>query len=412
MGRTVIGFCRDQSGATSVILAVVLVPLLCVAGLALDFSRGLHTKSKIQDSLDAAVLAGASSRVHSADLDPVVAAQNTFTGQKLDSNVAATFTNDNGIVRGSATFIQKNMLAQLMGFAATPINVESAATNNPAHAPACIMAMHPTRKHTLELNDRVSVIAPKCHIYGNSDNDNDVADPHTAQNFLTGASVQAIGFGHHFIENISPPLEHAPELIPDPLDALPIPFGNCDHQNIAIAGGAQTLQPGVYCGGLKVSAGATVTLSPGVYVIRGGLFDVANATVLGQGVTIGLSDTGAKINWQQATIHLEAPRSGTYTGMVIVGARIPAQHAITNSELDIYGVVYMPNGELTWENSGDYTPKAKWTVWITDGFSWLGSGTIHVNFDIDKSDVPYPFELMSIVPRPGSVRLVDTTAGG
>lgn len=409
MGRTTNGFGRDQSGATSVVLAIILVPLLCVAGLAVDFSRGLHTKSKIQDSLDAAVLAAAASRLHSADQDPVVAAENMFAGQKLESTVTATFTNDNGIIRGSATFTQRNMLAQLLGFATTPINVASAATDNPAHAPACIMAMHPTRKHTLELDGAVSVIAPKCHIYGNSDNFDDVADPHTAQNFLTGASVQAVGYGHHFIENITPPLEHAPELIPDPLDDLPIPFGNCDHQDVVVPGGVQTLQPGVYCGGLKISSGAIVTLSPGVYTIRSGLFDVANSTVLGKGVTIGLSDTGAKINWQQATIHLEAPKSGAYAGMVIVGARIPAQHTITNSELDIYGVVYMPNGELTWENAGDYTPKAQWTVWITDGFSWLGSGVIHVNFDIKNGEVPYPFELMSIVPRPGTVRLVGNT---
>ncbi|MBL4758684.1 MAG: hypothetical protein JKY32_13940 [Rhizobiales bacterium] len=40
------------------------------------------------------------------------------------------------------------------------------------------MAMHPTRKHTLELKDSVSVIAPDCNLFGNSDYPWDVVDPH------------------------------------------------------------------------------------------------------------------------------------------------------------------------------------------------------------------------------------------
>ncbi len=79
--------------------------------------------------------------------------------------------------------------------------------------------MHPSRKHTLELKDSVSVYAPDCNIYGNSDHVDDVVDPHTPDNYLTGKTVQAVGYGHHYLQNVKPPLEHAPEILKDPLAA-------------------------------------------------------------------------------------------------------------------------------------------------------------------------------------------------
>ncbi len=54
----------------------------------------------------------------------------------------------------------------------------------------------------------------------------------------------------------------------------------------------------------------------------------------------------------------------------------------------------------------DPTINAKWTVWIVDGITWKGDGTIYINFDIKDEEVPYPGDLRYVIPRPSTPRLV------
>ncbi len=49
---------------------------------------------------------------------------------------------------------------------------------------------------------------------------------------------------------------------------------------------------------------------------------------------------------------------------------------------------------------------AKWTVWIVDGITWKGDGTIYINFDIKDEEVPYPGDLRYVIPRPSTPRLI------
>ena len=58
--------------------------------------------------------------------------------------------------------------------------------------------------------------------------------------------------------------------------------------------------------------------------------------------------------------------------------------------IDIHGIVYIPNGEFIWINKG-FAEKstAPWTVWIIDGVSWKGFGTIYINFK-PKLKVKFP----------------------
>ena len=62
-GRELKATCRrflaDESGASLLLVAAVLVPLLGFAGLGTDAARGYMVKARLGDALDAAVLAGA-----------------------------------------------------------------------------------------------------------------------------------------------------------------------------------------------------------------------------------------------------------------------------------------------------------------------------------------------------------------
>jgi Putative Flp pilus-assembly TadE/G-like len=413
-------FSREQRGGIALAAAVLLPVFVTAGGIAVDYGRAASTKSKLQAALDVAVLAGASYAGDAAALagsiggpsndQKLAVAQKSFDVRQEQQPLPVTsvsFTFVDGKLIGTAAASVETTLTRLFGIDTIAIDGASTAGSGFVREPACIMAMHPTRKHTLELHDAVSVIAPDCNIYGNSNNEDDVVDPHTDLTFLVGRSVQAIGFGHHVLPNVTPPLEHAPEYIQDPLVNLLVPVaGACNVSNMQISSGSQTLNPGTYCGGLSISGNATVTFNPGLYVIAGGNFLVSNATVEGSGVTVSLADTAVGIDWNTAVVRLAAPKTGTYAGMVIVGSRAPKSHTIKNTTVDLHGIVYLLQGDFSWANTGTPAINAKWTAWIVDGFSWSGDGVIRVNFDLAGSDIPYP-DSLRVVPRSTIARLMN-----
>ncbi len=117
-------------------------------------------------------------------------------------------------------------------------------------------------------------------------------------------------------------------------------------------------------------------------------------------------DSNATIEWNKAVIRLTAPKTGTYAGIAIFGARVETDNLIEETTADIHGVFYMPNGAFEWINAGEPVITAKWTAWVIDGVTWTGSGTIRYNFRPDDSDIPYP-DALRVIPRPGKARLIN-----
>jgi hypothetical protein len=402
------GLLDGEGGNVAILFAAASVPLIVLGGGVADYSRASLEQRSLQEALDAATLAGVIG--DKSDEEEIAVADAYFLANHPDnwevSEVA--FKHDGERLLGNVTAAINTRFLKVIDMPQLLVSVSSTATQETLREPACVMAMHPTRKHTLELKDSVSVIGSDCNFYGNSSNPDDVVDPHNPQNYLTGRSVQAVGYGHHYIENVTPPLEHAPEVLSDPLASMPIPSaGSCLFTGKKISGGTQTLDPGTYCDGLEIKSNATVTLNPGTYVITDDTFKIENSTVTGTGVTIVLADKDAKLWWKNSTIRLSAPTTGSQKGMVIIGERVEATQKLERSTVDLEGVVYVPNGAFEWENvSTPTTINTKWTAWIVDGFSWRGSGTIDMPFSPDDSDVPYPEELAHMIPRPGTPRLI------
>ena len=125
-------------------------------------------------------------------------------------------------------------------------------------------------------------------------------------NFLTGKSVQTIGFGHHFLQNVTPPLEHAPELIRRSV---------FDHENSVchflvmmtnrtiIEDVTVTITPGNYCDGLgnmTDSMWSLLNLVPMSLLVRS-ILSFAIPCLQGEGVTLVLADKEAVIDWENST---------------------------------------------------------------------------------------------------------------
>ncbi len=364
-------------------------------------------RSSLQSNLDAAVLAGVSGTlVPSKQILTAQAFFDRFTrGEETSYEVA--FSIKSGRLIGTASTTVPTSLLRVLKIDQVKIESKSAAISAEALEPMCVMAMHPTRKHTLELKGSVSVIAPDCNIYGNSNHEFDVVDPHTPQNFLTGKFIAAIGGGHHFLQNVTPPVEFGTRLLEDPLSSLSLPApGACTKTGYQLSGQTMTLPAGHYCSGLIIKSGSKITLQTGgTYFISGGKFAIDASEVTGQDVTIFLTNAGATINWSKAAVRISAQRTGDYAGLAIVGARVETNNSFSESTIDIHGALYMPKGAFEWENTGEPSITAKWSAFIFDGVSWTGDGVIRINFRPKDSDVPYPDGLIAM-PRPTKARLV------
>ena len=406
-------FISDTRGQFAVTFALLVLGLIASAAAAVDLAGMSSSKDKIQNLMDSSVLAGIDTSKSEEEQKRIAKEffaqgyENIIGKEMLGFNTQYKFDGDHLI--GNVTTAYKTVFAWALGSESFPVKVSSTATEGArTRGPVCIMTMHPTRAHTLEMKEKVSLYAPDCHIYGNSSNEEDVVDLHSPDNYMIGKSVQAIGFGHHFIANVSPPLSHAPELILDPFLTMLIPnAGNtCTANKLKISGKTVPLAPGTYCGGLTAENGATVRLRKGIYIFTSGDLKLKGSTLIGKGATIVLKDK-AEIDWEDSIIKLEAPKSGQYASIALMGDRINVDHEIDESEIDIHGVVYLPNGEFEWTNTGTPAVTALWTVWIVDGFSWYGDGVINIPFKPELSKIPYPGALNNTIPSTDiSARLV------
>ncbi len=151
--------------------------------------------------------------------------------------------------------------------------------------------------------------------------------------------------------------------------------------------GTQTLDPGIYKKGMKIVAGANITLNPGVYYIEDSDLDVAGgATLSGTGVTLvftssnGSKYAGATINGG-ANINLTAPTTGWNAGIVLFGDRnMPAGTNFTfsgGSTQSFTGALYLPKGAVKFAGGADST--AGCTQLVADTITFTGDS----NFAID-----------------------------
>jgi hypothetical protein len=161
----------------------------------------------------------------------------------------------------------------------------------------------------------------------------------------------------------------------DPFAFLPVPAEtSCDFTNKTVTSD-QTLDPGVYCGGITVSKNITATLKAGTYIVRGG--GITGGQIDGTaGVTIintnGMGNNQATYKpftfGNNCAFHVIAPSSGTYKGIaVLIPSVVPAavdandqvndfcgkgsQTKCDPTDVDVNGVIYMPNQSFNVGNS-------------------------------------------------------------
>jgi hypothetical protein len=170
--------------------------------------------------------------------------------------------------------------------------------------------------------------------------------------------------------------------VSDPLSALPMPtFSGCDYTNYSLSGsGAATLNPGVYCGGIRISGSASAALNPGLYVLNGGGLNVSgSATLKGSSVTFFNTGQGGQTvtaisTSGSSTLTLSAPASGTYQGMLFIQDRslsYSEANTISGSSTSVLtGTLYFPGSSVSFSGS---SKASSFTAIIAKTITFTGS---------------------------------------
>jgi Putative Flp pilus-assembly TadE/G-like len=410
-----------ERGYVLVATTVFATVLLAFLGLASDVGYLQWQKMRAQTAADAAA-AGAGLQLLEGGGDAnIVSEGQTDAGLNGFANGAAstTVTVNHPPLHGSQTgnknavevIVQRTLPTYFMSVIGSPgatVTARAVTVLGNSGASGCVDTMNPSGSKAFQVTGSVTVDF-YCGIQ--------VASSSASAMFVGGTSivydnksVGAVGgvtlAGKGEILNyLGQPV--TPQKISAPIDPLsyvtaPSTAGlpvesmaavTYDQSNIPLG---NTIQPGIYCGGLRVgnTGGATFTMAPGVYYIAGGGFTFnSQAVITGTGVTIyntsgplsgvpgcNSAFTPFSINGQ-ATVTLSAPTNGPLEGMLFFqDRRINSSLANTingGANTVLNGAIYLLHSPLQFagNNAG-----SQYLIIDTDTLTITGNSTVNADY--------------------------------
>lgn len=379
-------------------MGLVMPVVVGTAGLGVEEGFWLYRHHLAQSAADASAISaatayGASSTANITSQADGVAAQYGFVSGAAANATLVTVNRPpkTGTHQGNANYIEvlvqekrPRMLSAIFGGGTVTIGARAVAQTNAGLG--CLLALDGTASAAGNLQGNPVVTLTNCSAYDNSNNA-------TALNVGGSASMSALSVS--VVGNISGAanitttkgITTGALAVSDPYASTNYPsYEGCDYNNITEKNTA-TINPGVYCNGLKLNAGANVTMNQGIYYLdRGTLSINGGATLTGNGVTLVFtSSTGsnyatASINGG-ATVSLIAPTTGSTAGIVMFGDRtMPLGTSFSlngGSGQGFGGAVYLPKASLAF--AGGANANAVCTEVIADTVSFVGNSTLAVN---------------------------------
>ncbi|MCJ2049654.1 TadE/TadG family type IV pilus assembly protein [Methylobacterium sp. J-070] len=405
-------FRPDNRGGVAVIFGLSSIVLFGLAGGGIDYARLSYRRAQLQTATDVGTLTGGN-MLKLAQTTTDTQSVSGVTTQAIRDNakpvagvpftVQVRVSDDGTSVTAQTQEIFPLPFGRIIGVPSATITV-SAQSKLVGKTRLCVLALDPTSNGTLTAQDQASVTASQCSVYSDSASTSGV----TLQNQATILATSICSAGGNSVSTSNPPQPGPKSGCPslkDPLAVIAPPTSSgCTYTNTVVTT-SQTLYPGTYCNGLKITKGATATLSPGVYVIDTGPLTVdANATLTGSYVGIYLKSQQTTLNLTAAsTINLTAPRDGPMSGLLFYEdptAPLLREHKISsNGARQLLGTIYMPRGKLTVDSHGAVADQSAYTVIVSRQLKVASSANLTMNAMYSASDVPVPSGVGNISGR-------------
>jgi hypothetical protein len=398
---------QNDNGSIAITLAISFVALAIAAGVAVDFSRAFFARTKLETSIDSAAI-GAIASENRSETQKRTIAQNIFeqnfkvaSGGFAMPQLSITFPKDRITITSKLDV--PTSLMSLVGINTVAVSALSTAELIPG-PPVCVLSLNPTARDAISFQGGTIFTAVNCAVHANSDHASGI-------NTQGGATATADAFcavGGADGGGFSPSPKSGCRPVPDPFADLPKPnTSGCRHTNLVVTAD-QTLDPGVYCGGLTTRDGAVVTLQPGIYVIKDGELAVdSHSTLKGDGVFIYFTgnNTGLEIQ-AQSNVDLNAMTLGDYAGVLFAQDPLSNPGGLTKIQgggsLKMVGAIYFPTQTVEVGGGGNIGSLSPMMPIVAD--SILMRGTTVINTRIDEAAAGMPTRMPD---TSSSVRLVE-----
>lgn len=386
-------FKYDQSGSYTIVFALLMPVLVGAAGLGTEVGWWFYKHKNMQSAADSgAVSAAAAGTNLTTEANAVTSTYGYANGLNNATVIVnrppstGNHTSNPQAVEVIVGQSQPRLLSALFGSAPVPITARAVAVPNTGTG--CVLALNSTASPAVNVGGSNKLNLLKCNLYSNSS-----AHPSLDVGGSAAVSANQVGAvgGISGTSNItaSDGIRTGMRPTADPYESVSPPTQpSCSNAKINVNSSEKytSLDPGCYSGSITVNAGATLTLSPGIYYLDGANLNVAgNATITGTGVTLVFTGSGS--SWGTATIgsnavvDLTAPSSGSTRGIVVYGDRkMPAGTAFNlggGGTQNFGGAIYLPKANLSF--SGGNGTSTSCTKIIADTMTFTGTSNLQVD---------------------------------
>jgi Flp pilus assembly protein TadG len=386
-------FLHDKSGSYLIISALMMPVLIGFVGLGTDYGLWVYAHQSAQSATDSAAVSAATEG-NATNLTVQARAVTALYGF-VDGVNGTTVTVNQPPKSGPQTAVsnavevivtqQKAPLFSAV-FTSKSLTISARSVAVPTPGSGCVIALDRTASGAITVQGSTQINLQNCNVYDNSNSASALTVGGSGS--VTALSVGVVG-GISGASSINAPDGVKTGLSPaaDPYAAMSFPpFNGCDYHNLKI-NSTVTLSPGVFCGGISVTAGAVVTLNPGIYYMdQGSLSVLGNATIQGTGVTIVFTSSTGN-NWATASIssnaiiNLTAPTTGPTAGIVIFGDRnmpVGTVFKMTGGDTQSFGgAIYLPKAALIY--AGGSSASNGCTQIVADTLNWWGNSKLSLN---------------------------------
>jgi Flp pilus assembly protein TadG len=294
---------RDrQVGQAIVMVSIGTLFLMGIMGLVIDVGWGYYRKQVAQAAADsaalAAIVAAGTGTITCGSNNVVCQSSTSCSSASAGTNIKAgcQYGAINGIASTNISLAANTTspyngvtvnywvtatvaepfaptFLRTMGFSSATVGASAtgASVGTAGGGNGCMYALDPTAGQAFNMNG--SSVTTGCGVVVNSNNTTNAVFGNGSSlsvgsatlNMVTGAGLFCNGCG-------SMPTPVRGVAAADPLASVPAPtYSGCNQTNYSYNGSTgTTLNPGVYCGGIRMNGSGAITFNPGTYILNGG----------------------------------------------------------------------------------------------------------------------------------------------
>jgi Flp pilus assembly protein TadG len=399
-----LGLAKSCSGSIAIPLAITAPMLLAAVGAASDMAVFSMKRSELQAAADNAAIAAANELALGKTSDSVLeSAAHAFVDAAIHDpkrNVAVdvNLNDDDSSVTVQVREDWTPFFAHFVGVDVTPIVMKATATLA-GSSNICVLTLHPSTSQSLRLQSGATVKAKGCSIIVDSTSATSAVIGNkaavTSSQLCTAGGVKNDGLAD------AAPTTDCP-VIADPLGARAEPkITGCDFNNTNISSGNVVLQPGTYCGGIRISGTANVVFQTGNYAIKDGPFRIsANSKAKGDNVGFYLAGNLTTLQFSgNADINFSGSLKDEMAGLLFFESRNASKgrnHRIgSRNAHTLTGTIYMPRGNLLIDPGANVAAGSAYTVIIAQNLRLDKGPELTLNTNYDETNVPIPAGIRS-----------------